>query len=233
MKLEERMSKKLYLLITLVVVLVLAACSRSATTTTSVATATQRVQGSIGTTSASGNATEDPMARVKLFSTQTAMAGGQGVVATPTTAGGVVVPTLTPVPGTIVNTPVTGATSAVVTTPYPTPVKPASYTLQTGEYPFCIARRYNVDPSELLDLNNLGENDLLQPGTVLNIPQTGSVFPGTRALHTHPATYTVTTNDTIYRIACYFGDVDPMAIATVNHLVAPYSLTVGTSLIIP
>ena len=68
---------------------------------------------------------------------------------------------------------------------------------------------------------------------MLKIPQTGHTFPGTRALHPHPATYTVKTGDTIYNIACYYGDVDPMAIVAANSLIAPYTLTAGQSLQIP
>lgn len=229
------MSKKAYILMAVVVVLSLAACSRSASNAP-VATATQRIQGANATpgVTTNGNATEDPMALVKLFATQTAMASGVGVTTStlsPTQAVG------TPgTPGATSVIPPTGipSTQAVVT-PYPTLVRPTTYTLQLGEYPYCIARRYNINPDELLQANNLTEAQAsaLQAGTVLTIPQAGSAFPGSRAWHPHPATYVVTVNDTIYRIACYFGDVDPLAIASVNHLVSPYTLTVGQSISIP
>jgi LysM repeat protein len=131
--------------------------------------------------------------------------------------------------------PPTGApTTPVVVTPVPTTVRPATYTLQAGEYPFCLARRFNVDPVELLTLNGLtGNEGFYAPGLVLKIPQTGNTFPGQRALRTHPTTYIIAVNDTIYKIGCYFGDVDPLAVAAVNHLVSPYALTVGQSLSIP
>jgi hypothetical protein len=41
------------------------------------------------------------------------------------------------------------------------------------------------------------------------------------------------TGDNIYIIACYYGDVDPLAIAAANGLSAPYTLTPGAVLSIP
>lgn len=113
-------------------------------------------------------------------------------------------------------------------------VRPASYTLQKGEFPYCIARRFNVNPADLLSLNGLttAQSTALRPGLVLSIPQTG-VFTADRALLPHPTQYTVQSGDNIYSIACKFGDVDPVNIAAVNGLSAPYTLTVGTTLQIP
>ena len=65
--------------------------------------------------------------------------------------------------------------------------KPGSYTLQHGEFPYCIARRFNVDPAELLSLNGLANGDVYYPNLTLTIPQSGRPFPGIRALHSHPA----------------------------------------------
>jgi LysM repeat protein len=120
-----------------------------------------------------------------------------------------------------------------VSVPQPTPGIPTSYTLEKGEHPYCIARRFNLNPADLLSLNGLGVNTVLQPGYTLKIPQTGRTFPETRALRTHPTTYTVRTNDTIFSIACYFGDVDPYVIAQVNGLSAPYTLSAGQTINIP
>ncbi|MGB8213172.1 MAG: LysM peptidoglycan-binding domain-containing protein [Anaerolineales bacterium] len=137
----------------------------------------------------------------------------------------------TVVAGIATDTPMPGTTPAVIV-PTPTPGHPATYTLQSGEFPWCIARRFNVDPNELLSLNGLTDGQTLQPGLVLNIPQTGP-FPGDRALHSHPTTYTVAVNDTFYSIACYFGDVDPSAIAAANNLSLSSTLTTGQTLNIP
>jgi LysM repeat protein len=115
-------------------------------------------------------------------------------------------------------------------------VRPETYTLQKGEFPYCIARRFDVSPQELLSLNGLSvaQSRALQPGLMLRIPQTGNPFPGTRALQPHPTTYTVqSSTETIYSIACKFGSVEPVNIANQNGLVPPYTLTFGQTLNIP
>ena len=109
---------------------------------------------------------------------------------------------------------------------------PATYTLQPGEFVYCIARRFDVNPVDLLALNGLSEYTVLQPGITLRIPSSGS-WPGDRSLIDHPANYTVRADDTIYSIACAFGDVSPDMIALQNGLSAPYALTAGQILVIP
>jgi LysM repeat protein len=115
----------------------------------------------------------------------------------------------------------------------PTVTRPAEYTLREGEFPFCIARRFDLDPASLLSLNNLSPNDLLEPGTTLQIPQTGSWEGDGRVRNPHPTTHTVLVGETIYSIACFYGDVSPEAIIAVNQLVEPYELTTGQTLDIP
>jgi LysM repeat protein len=133
--------------------------------------------------------------------------------------------------GGLATTPAPGITPIVVV-PTATPGRPATYTLMEGEFLYCIARRFNVNPDELLALNGFSESQILQPGTQLRIPATGS-FPGNRSLHPHPAQYTVGVNDTIYSIACYFGDLDPTSIAAANGLSLTSPLTTGRFLNIP
>ena len=114
-----------------------------------------------------------------------------------------------------------------------TPVVPASYVLQQGEFPYCLARRFNVDPNTLLSVNGLSQDAWVSPGTTLSIP-TGSTWSGApRERMPHPTTYTVKSGDTIYSIACAFGDVFPEGIAQANNMQAPYALTVGQTLQIP
>lgn len=125
----------------------------------------------------------------------------------------------------------TGTT--VVAAATPTPGLPATYKLEKGEHPYCIARRFNIDIAELLSVNSLKETDLFPEGLVLKIPATGHTFIGERALKPHPSTYSVVMGDTIYKIACAFGDVDPLYLAAYNGLVAPYTLTTGAVLNIP
>jgi LysM repeat protein len=110
---------------------------------------------------------------------------------------------------------------------------PATHTLRRGEFPYCIARRYNLDPDDLLRANGLWRGMIYPGGLVLKIPTSADPFPTTRALRAHPASYTVKTGDNLYIVACYYGDVDPLAIAAANGLAAPYTLTPGVVLSIP
>lgn len=111
--------------------------------------------------------------------------------------------------------------------------RPTSYTVQQGEFPYCIARRFNVNPDDLLAANGLTGSSALYPGAKLTIPQTGS-FPGDRSLMNHPDTYTVDSADTtIYAVACQYGDVLPEDIASANSISVSSSLTVGQKLSIP
>lgn len=112
----------------------------------------------------------------------------------------------------------------------------SKYTLKKGEFPYCIARRFNVDPSELLNLNGLSNEQArsLQPGLTLNIPQGGKVFPPPRYLITHPKdNYKVPQSMTVYAVACLFGDVDPSAIISANTIVDINNIPAGTLLKIP
>ena len=123
-------------------------------------------------------------------------------------------------------------TTAAVVVPTATPGLPATYTVQDGEFPYCLARRFNINPNDLLSINNI--SGLVAPGTVLTIP-TDSTWPVEfeRALIAHPTTYNVLSGDTIYKIACQFGDVDPNDIIYANNLVEPYTLTAGQVINIP
>jgi len=121
-------------------------------------------------------------------------------------------------------------TEAVV---IPTVTRPAQYTLHEGEFPYCIARRFNLNVEDLINLNNIGANEVISPGTVLQIPQTGTWQGEGRVLHSHPTTHVVSSGDTIYSIACYYGDVSPEAIIAANSLEEPYDLSSGQKLNIP
>lgn len=181
----------------------------------------------------SASATDDIGQTLAFNLTQTAMA--QMPQTTPGAPGETPV---TPPEGTqpaVADTPVTQpptATSAP-TQPIPTIAVPPEYALNGGEFPYCIARRFNVDPGELLRMNGLTGSSVYYAGMNLKIPQTGRGFPGVRSLRSHPTTYTVVSGDTIYKIACYFGDVSPEGIAAANGLTKPYKLTPGQNLNIP
>jgi LysM repeat protein len=139
----------------------------------------------------------------------------------------------TPAAATVV--PITSTPALPVTVLVPTSAvgRPSSYTLQAGEFPYCIARRFNVNPDDLLSVNGIPDGSILYPGRTLTIPQTGS-FPGDRSLHSHPDTYTVdSSGTTLYAVACYYGDVRPEDIASANSLSLSTTLTIGQQLSIP
>lgn len=173
------------------------------------------------------------------IATQTAVAGG-GVESVPTQppSGGENTDGTSPTEAAPPTSPEnTQPPPAPTQTPVPvapaTPGVPDTYNLQKGEFPFCIARRFNVDVSELLSINGLGANSVVPVGFTLTIPQTGNNFVGQRALLNHPTNYTVVAGDTIYTVACKFGDVDPIAIATANNISSPYTLSAGQVIYIP
>lgn len=110
---------------------------------------------------------------------------------------------------------------------------PDTYTLHEGEFPFCLARRFNINIDDLLNYNGLYDGVILYPGDVLEIPRQARPFNGNRALRDHPTSYTVQGSATLYEIACFFGDVDPRAIAQVNDLDLSQTLRSGTVIQIP
>ena len=185
------------------------------------------------------------MGDVQAFATGSAVAQlttspGAPAASTATLAPGVtpLAVTATNTPAVIVN-PTSTATLAVVpnapsATAIPAGVHPASYTLQNGEFVYCIARRFNVDPDEILALNGIADSQTIYPGLTIKLPQTGNPFPGNRMLRNHPATYTVAGSDeTVYSVACAFGDVDPALIAQNNSISVGAALTPGQTLNIP
>jgi len=232
------MPKKIILVISLALaaIFLLAACEKSAS------------QPVLATPTAAGaNATAQPLGLQVLndLGTKTAVyvqtevalgvftpaATTDSSLATPTPQAALSTPGIATVVPLATVTPMTASTPVIVVASA-TPGRPGSYTLHAGEFPYCIARRFDVNPGDLMNLNGLSSGQILQPGKTLKIPATGS-FPGTRALQVHPATYTVAVNDTFYSIACAFGDVDPSAIAAANGLAITAPLTTGTVLNIP
>lgn len=182
------------------------------------------------------------MGEVEMFGTQTALAstGTPQAVATQTLSlsAGTQDPNVTATATPLVSNPAgtvtaTLAVSGTLPTSVPVGSRPATYTLQPGEFPYCIARRFDVDPEALLSLNGLSSGTIYRPNLSLRIPQSGS-FPGARALRNHPATHTVaSSSETIYGIACLYGDVYPSAIEQANNLSAGAALTAGQQLSIP
>lgn len=211
------MKQKYWLVITALVLMVvlLAACQRPASKAPVVTpTATSEFPFPLPVT--------DDAMKVVISGTQTAIAAAGG-------ASGASVSTPTPV---VISTPVPATATAIVV-PTATPGHPATYALQKGEFPFCVARRFNVSAGDLLALNGLTVNSKPAEGAVLKIPQSGSWDAGSRSLKSHPVDYTIAAGDTIYTIACAYGDVDPNTLIAANGLKSPYTLTAGQTLRIP
>ena len=242
------MERKRLLLIALTAILMLvlvSACVRPASTPPPNTTANPTTGGQFPVP----GTTDDVMSQLEMAATQTliAMQGTPQVLPTNPVVVGTVTGLETPgveVPTAAATTPgieaqptavpqVAAATTTPVPLPSPTPGKPSSWTLQTGEFPYCLARRYDVNPEELLRLNGLSANSYYYAGMTFKIPQSGSGFPGGRTLKSHPTNYTVASGDNIYNIACKYGDVDPYAIAAANGMTSPYNLNVGQNLYIP
>lgn len=125
-------------------------------------------------------------------------------------------------------------------TPSPSPVVvevdlvvPTTYTLHKGEFPWCLARRFNISATTLLNANGLSSSSQYNEGLKLTIPTDAAAFQGERARASHPDTYTVASGDTFYSIACKYGDVWPEEIAAQNSMTLGDALTSGTVLNIP
>jgi len=233
---------------------ILSACERSISAAP-VETATPIATGLFVSPIAS---VENPMEMIEQFAKQTeaaqTSAAGGGIPATTGTPGtpaagttatvdpAAIPPTATPSPTISVSTPTNANSAAATPVPASTSSGPAAtapslsgdvYILQEGEWPYCIARRYNVDPDAMLKASGLTSPDIYYAGLKLVLPQ-GTSFPGARNLIAHPATYTVASGgETVYSIACKYGDVDPNAIASANGIAASSKLTVGQNLQIP
>jgi len=248
------MSKKIVQIFLVVLALTLSACTRAASSAP-IATATPKANFPKPVATSGMNAIEIAGTQTAVATSGMPMPKAAGTEAATQSQGAI--PTFTPLAGNQTPIATVDATQPVANTALPSPtsadaatavvnntplpqvtaapiVKPGTYVLHEGEFPYCLARRYNVDPEALLALNGLSSGQsYYAPGTSITIPQSGGAFPGQRALKTHPTSYTVVAGDTIYSIACKFGDVDPMGIVSVNGLTGTYSLTSGSIIQIP
>lgn len=183
---------------------------------------------------------DDIMSQLESFATQTAMAvEGPAIITEETpvaptegTAEESAVIDATPTVGPTAESVVAAPTEPLSVIPTSELKVPDTYTVHRGEFPYCLARRFDVNPVSLMSMNGLNEGSILREGMELRIPK-NSDFPGKRSLKNHPTSYTVTSGDTIYTVACEFGDVDPISIAEVNGLSSPYKLTDGATITIP
>jgi LysM repeat protein len=216
--------------------LFLGACTRSAATPAPAATAQ-------GTSALTGQQATMEAVRSALLTQTAQAASGSKPSSTPLA----VVTQGTPAAPAGTGTPqaTTGATSAA--TAGATTCGPKSYTVLSGEWVYSIARKFGVDPQDIIDLNGLVAPYALTPGQTLKIP--GDCPSGTTPVAVATVTpggptvtpggtiaagtvYYVQAGEWVYSIARKFG-IDPQAIIDANNLVAPYTLSVGQKLIIP
>jgi len=218
------MKKTTLILFTAALLLMLPACSRALSTPPVVATPTLAfvVQN-------------EPTIDLSSFAAQTARAAGEPKAAEATPVPGEATPITDAAQPANSEPTATPAPAAAAADWNPTPGRPSSYALQSGEWPICIARRFNVNMSDLFAANGLNLNSRPGAGTTLTIPQEGSWSSdhGSRTLHEHGSTHYVQSGETIYSIACYYGDVDPEGIIVVNGLESPYTLTGGQTINLP
>jgi LysM repeat protein len=144
-------------------------------------------------------------------------------------------------------TPVITGTPPTATPEATSLVGVTEYTVVPGDWIWKIARKYYVDPQDIIDLNDLASPSQIQPGLVLKIPGPAPV----EASETPSPTITITVTGTpgttpeaggtvhvvqpgewIWQIARIYG-VDPQDIIDANSLTDPSQLTVGQELVIP
>lgn len=137
-------------------------------------------------------------------------------------------------------------------TPLPTATKPydpnimmygtsnglTTYTMQKGDFLICLGRRFNVSLGHLMAQNGISSPDELGVGDTVLLPRNPSPWSlmdgyGPQRLILHPTTYITKDGDTLFSIACSFGDVLPEDIAKQNQLVLGEPLQVGLSILIP
>lgn len=227
---------KILVLVAILLILALSACSRSASQApTTLATPTPQVDFPFET--------QDP---VSAAATQTAIASEplpsqptdtpQAVIVTNTPEAEGEQPPAQPEQPSPSATP--EATDLTVNPPGPTPVveRPETYTLRQGEWPICIARRYDVNLTSFFNLNGLNMNSRPAAGVTLKIPSSGNwstADHGARALKAHPTKHTVTAGQTVYSIACQYGDVAPESILAANGLANASDIKAGMTINIP
>ena len=108
---------------------------------------------------------------------------------------------------------------AVLSLPIPVEAQTREHRVQRGETVYRIARRYGVEPSAIVLVNDLDSPDLLTPGTMLQIPGAATVV------------HTVEHGDTLYSIARRYG-VD-VAIMQRSNRLADTTIRPGQRLTVP
>jgi LysM repeat protein len=139
------------------------------------------------------------------------------------------------------------AAGAPTATPTPTPTPsgtpgPRTHIVRQGEWLYCIARAYSVDPQAIAEENGILNPNLIHPDQELKIPDGPAWWlPGTVCQRqfdggTPPPTcrwyHTVAMGETLYSISVKYG-VSMWAIAEANHILNLNYVRAGHVLCIP
>lgn len=141
------------------------------------------------------------------------------------------VPTALPIP--------TAVPEFTAVNPYGTNEKGlTTYTLQQGEDIVCLGRRFGISVPQLLQINGLEDVNAAAAGSVITLPKNAQQWKSTDGygnviLQRHPAYYVVQSGDSMFSIACAFGNVRPEAIAEGNGMKLGEALQPGTQIYIP
>jgi len=220
----NKVLKSIVMVVVLVMLVMSTACTLSASKPPAKATATGELNFLTPTTVAGAIATQTAIAKAPQVATATPE---------PPTAAPTAVPTAKAQSQGSGSSSSSGGGSSART--IPTLTRPSTYTLQKGEWPICIARRYDLDLASFFSANGLSMNSRPGVGTVLKVPSSGnwnSSAYGSRALRSH-TDFKVGASDSLYTIACYFGDVSPEGILAANGLNNSGDVHSGMTLKIP
>ena len=213
---KKNHQSQMVMIMIVVAALLLTGCERPATT--GEATPPSGSDGTTGQTD-----TQQTMDAVRsAILTQTAQAGGG---ATPT-------PTFTSTPEAETTGEPEGSEEPISGTDSPGYIE---YTVQPGEWIWEIARAFNVDPEDIIELNNLSSPDEIVAGMVIRIPSddSGTTDPvATTTASAGGVVHVVQPGEWIWSIARIYG-VDPQTIIDANNLVNPGTIYPGQELIIP
>lgn len=134
------------------------------------------------------------------------------------------------------------AAAALNATPVTSADQASTVIVRPGDTVYAIARRTAASPTDIIRLNNLKQPYLLEVDQRLRVPngQSGVTSGGKSAARAAPApvparsdrTHVVRAGDTLFSISRSTG-VPIAALARVNDLAAPYTLSVGKMLRIP
>lgn len=108
---------------------------------------------------------------------------------------------------------------------------PMVHVVQPSERLTDLAIRYNTTVDELVELNRLGNRNLITRSQEIMLPG-GTVAVGGEGTRTQPITYVVQPGDTLSGIAAQFGTTASI-LAAVNGIAHPDLIFVGQQIVIP